>query len=211
MDLGAKPTARTTECLILLLGLCAGSAAMRSDDGAVDHLQHVQCAAAVRQHLKQQVPDARPAPATELLPHEVPFSERRRQVAPRRSGPADPDMPSSRADGCWVDARHARRAQPARARRTPTLRPSSVRGSSSASSLPRGRSRLTAGRSIVFPDITRQRNEPRARNDHFFGIRRGGLCFAFRLGQPIDGSPPRRVGVAPPKARRSQDRFVHWA
>src|SRR5208282_694165 len=91
MDLGAEPTARTAECLILLLGLFARGAAMRSDDGAVDHLQHVQCAAAVRQCLKQKVPDARLAPATELLPYGVPFAERRRQVAPRRSGPANPE------------------------------------------------------------------------------------------------------------------------
>jgi len=91
MDFCAEPTARTTECLILLLGLFAGGAAMRSDDGAVDHLQHVQCAAAVGQRLKQKVPDARLTPATELLPHRVPFAERRRQVAPRRSGPADPE------------------------------------------------------------------------------------------------------------------------
>src|SRR6202030_3568385 len=59
MDLGTEPTARTTECLILLLGLFAGGAAMRSDDGAIDHLQHVQCAVAVSQRLKQKVPDAR--------------------------------------------------------------------------------------------------------------------------------------------------------
>ena len=75
----------------LLLSLFARGAAMRSDDGAVDHLQHVQCAAAVSQRLKQKVPDARLAPATELLPHGVPFAERRRQVTPRRSGPADPE------------------------------------------------------------------------------------------------------------------------
>src|ERR1700739_2598742 len=49
MDLGAEPSARTTERLILLLGLFAGGAAMRPDDGAVDHLQHVQCATAVTQ------------------------------------------------------------------------------------------------------------------------------------------------------------------
>src|SRR5208283_1413376 len=91
MDLGAEPTARTAECLILLLGLFAGGAAMRSDDGAVDHLQHVQCAAAVSQRLKQKVPDAGLAPATELLPHGVPFAERRRQVAPWRSSPTDPE------------------------------------------------------------------------------------------------------------------------
>jgi hypothetical protein len=40
MNLGAEPTSRTTERLILLLGLCAGGAAMCPDDGAVD-----QCAA----------------------------------------------------------------------------------------------------------------------------------------------------------------------
>ena len=53
--------ARTTECLILLLGPFAGSAAMRPDDGAADHLQHVQCAAAVGQRLKRkrsQTPDS---------------------------------------------------------------------------------------------------------------------------------------------------------
>src|SRR5580692_9996634 len=91
VDLGAEPTARTAECLILLLSLFSRGAAMRSDDGAVDHLQRVQCAAAVGQRLKQKVPDARLAPATELLPHRVPSAERRRQVAPWRSGPADPE------------------------------------------------------------------------------------------------------------------------
>jgi len=40
MDFGAEPTARTAECLLLLLNLLARSATMRSDDGAVD-----QCAA----------------------------------------------------------------------------------------------------------------------------------------------------------------------
>src|ERR1700678_2093995 len=90
MDLGAEPTARAAKRLILLLSHFARCVAMRSYDGAVDHLQHVHCAAAVSQRLKQQVPDASLAPATELLPHGVPFAERRRQVAPRRSGPADP-------------------------------------------------------------------------------------------------------------------------
>ena len=52
--LGAKPTARTAEGLVLPLGLFAGGAAVCPDDGAVDHLQQVQYAAAVRQHLKQQ-------------------------------------------------------------------------------------------------------------------------------------------------------------
>jgi hypothetical protein len=33
MDLGAEPTARTAQCLILLLSLFARGAAMRSDDG----------------------------------------------------------------------------------------------------------------------------------------------------------------------------------
>src|SRR5580658_11048848 len=66
MDLCAEPSARTSECLILLLDLFARGAAMRSDDGAVDHLQHVQCTAAVSQRLKQEVPDARLAPTTEL-------------------------------------------------------------------------------------------------------------------------------------------------
>ena len=91
MDFGAEPTARTAECLLLLLTLFARSATMRAHDGAVDHLQHVQRAAAVSQRLKQQVPDASLAPATELLPHGVPFAERRRQVAPWRSGPAEPE------------------------------------------------------------------------------------------------------------------------
>src|SRR5271155_4435262 len=91
MDLGAEPTARTTECLILLLGPFAGGATMRSDDGAVDHLQHVQCAAAVGQGLKQEVPDASLAPATELLPHGAPFAEPHRQIAPWPSGSADPE------------------------------------------------------------------------------------------------------------------------
>ena len=40
MDLGAEPTARTAECLSLLLSPFAGGATMRADDGAVD-----QCAA----------------------------------------------------------------------------------------------------------------------------------------------------------------------
>src|ERR1700733_662159 len=106
VDLGAEPTARTAQCLILLLSLFARGAAMRSDDGAVDHLQHVQCAAAISQRLKQKVPDARLAPATELLPHGVPFAERRRQVTPRRSGPADPEyavQPMSMIHG-WAPA-----------------------------------------------------------------------------------------------------------
>src|ERR1700733_6579519 len=68
VDLGAEPTARTAECLVLLLSLFSRGAAMRSDDGAVDHLQHVQCAVAVSQRPKQEVPDASLAPATELLP-----------------------------------------------------------------------------------------------------------------------------------------------
>src|SRR6185437_16029775 len=91
MDFGGEPTARTAERLLLLLTLFARSATMCSDDGAIDRLQHVQCAAAVSQRLKQQVPDDSLAPATELLPHGVPFAERLRQVAPRRSGPADPE------------------------------------------------------------------------------------------------------------------------
>jgi hypothetical protein len=55
VDLGAEPTARTAECLILLLSVFSRGAAMRSHDGAVDHLHHVQCAAAVSQRLKQEV------------------------------------------------------------------------------------------------------------------------------------------------------------
>src|SRR5215469_6375082 len=41
MDFGAEATARTAECLLLLLTPLARSATMRSDDGAIDHLQHV--------------------------------------------------------------------------------------------------------------------------------------------------------------------------
>ena len=111
VDFGAEPTARTAECLILFLSLFSHGAAMRSDDGAVDHLQYVQCAAAVSQRLKQEVPGARLAPAAALLSHGVPFAEHRRQVAPRRSGPANPEyavqsvpmvlgrMPATRAGG----------------------------------------------------------------------------------------------------------------
>ena len=90
VDLGAEPVARSTERLVLHLGGCAGGAAMRPDDGAVDHLQHVQSTATCCQRLNHQVPDARLAPAAELLPHGVPLAERHRQVAPRRSGPANP-------------------------------------------------------------------------------------------------------------------------
>ena len=68
VGLGAEPTARTAERLILLLGRFARGAAVCPNNGAVDHLQHVQCTAAVRQRLKQKVPDAGLASATESLP-----------------------------------------------------------------------------------------------------------------------------------------------
>ncbi len=75
--------------------LFAGSAAMRPDRGAVDHLQHVGIAAAVRQCLQKHVPHARETPATELLVHRVPVAQHLRQVAPRSAGAADPKHPSS--------------------------------------------------------------------------------------------------------------------
>jgi hypothetical protein len=121
---------------------------------------NMSSAAAVSQRLKQKVPGVSLAPAAELLPHGVPFAEHRRQVAPRRSGPANPEYavqsvpmvlgrtPATRAGGRQQGAR-----------RSPTLRPSSVRGSQSASSLPRGWSRLIASRSIESLDAKKKRNE----------------------------------------------------
>ncbi len=73
--------------------LFAGSAAMRPDRGAVDHLQHVGIAAAVRQCLQKHVPHARETPATELLVHRVPVAQHLRQVAPWSAGAADPKHP----------------------------------------------------------------------------------------------------------------------
>ena len=72
------------------------------------------------------------------------------------------------ADGSRVGARRARRRSSGTARRSPTLRPSSVRGSQSTSSLPRGRLRLTAGRSVESPDVKKQRNESPARSYNSF-------------------------------------------
>jgi hypothetical protein len=83
-------------------------------------------------------------------------------------------------DGSWVDARHARRRWSGRARRSPTLRPSSVGGSQSASSLPRGRSRLAASRSIESLDTKRKRNESRnGSRDSFRNPPRRPLILCF--------------------------------
>lgn len=69
----------------------AGSAAMRPDDGAVDHLQHIQLTATVRQSLQQDVPDTREAPAVELPPHRIPVAKRLRKIAPGCTGAANPE------------------------------------------------------------------------------------------------------------------------
>jgi hypothetical protein len=135
---------------------------MRSDDGAVDHLQHVQCAAAVSQRLKQKIPDARLGSATELLPHGVPFAERRRQLVPRRSGPADPEyaVQSVPMVPGWTPATREGHSQQGREDR-PLFVGHQSADLSRASSLPRGRSRLTASRSIESPDARKTRNKSR--------------------------------------------------
>ena len=66
---------------------------MRPDRGAVDHLQHIELAAAIRQRLQQQVPDTGFTPAAKLPPNRIPVAQLRRQVAPRRTGPQDPEYP----------------------------------------------------------------------------------------------------------------------
>jgi hypothetical protein len=107
------------------------------------------------------------------------------------------------------DARHMRRAWSARARRSPTLRRSSVHGSSSASSLPRGRSRLTASRPIESLDEKNLRNESPDRGYDSFGIRRKVLrFFAFWSGQASSSSPQwtRRCHTAQAAIDRSDAR-----
>src|SRR5205823_1485621 len=47
----------------------------------------------IRQRLQQQVPYPGLAPAAELPPDRIPIAELRRQVAPRRTGAADPEYP----------------------------------------------------------------------------------------------------------------------
>jgi hypothetical protein len=66
---------------------------MRPNRGAVEHLQHVERAATIRQRLQQQVPYAGFTPAAELPPDRIPIAELRRQIAPRRAGAADPEDP----------------------------------------------------------------------------------------------------------------------
>ena len=68
-----------------------GGAAMRPDDGAVDHLQHVQFTATVRQSLQQDVPDTGEAPAAELPPHRIPVAKCLRKIAPGCTGAANPE------------------------------------------------------------------------------------------------------------------------
>jgi hypothetical protein len=87
------------------------------------------------------------------------------------------------ADGSWADARHASRGSSARAQRSPTLRPSSVRGSQSASSLPRGWSRLIANRSIESLDAKKKRNESQDGSyDSFRNPPRRSLILCFPIG-----------------------------
>ena len=63
---------------------------MRPDRGAVDHLQRVGIAAAVRQRLQHQVPHAGETPASKLLVHRVPVPQHLRQIAPWRTRAVDP-------------------------------------------------------------------------------------------------------------------------
>lgn len=70
----------------------AGSTAMCPDRAAVDQLQQISIAAAVsKKSLEQNVPHARRTPAAELPPYRVPVAECRRQIAPGRSTPTDPE------------------------------------------------------------------------------------------------------------------------
>jgi len=111
MDLGAEPTARTTERLIVLLGLFAGGAAMRRMMvlSIICNMSSVPPLSASAWSKRSHTPDS--LPATELLPHGVPFAERGRQVAPRRSGSADPEDAIQPVPMVLrVDAHHARRA-----------------------------------------------------------------------------------------------------
>jgi hypothetical protein len=91
MDFGGEPAARTAKCLKLNPAFLAGSAAMRSDRGAVDHLQRIQFTAAIGQPLQQDIPYARLTLATELPPDRIPVAERLRQVAPWCASVPDPE------------------------------------------------------------------------------------------------------------------------
>src|SRR6185295_16923871 len=79
-------------------------------------------------------------------------------------------------------------ASSAEGRRLPTLRRSSVRGSQSASGLSRGRSRLSAGRSMESLDAKKTRNESRGgRHDSFRNLLRHSLilCCLRSVGQLV--------------------------
>src|SRR4029077_20560143 len=112
-------------------------------------------------------------------------------------------------DGSWVDARHAGTASSAEGRRLPTLRRSSVRGSQSASSLPRGRSRLTAGRSIESLDAKKTRNESRGGSyDSFRNLPRHSLILCCRSDQLVNSSPHGQAHLTPPPPCPSPGRRV---
>src|SRR3954454_7216912 len=65
-------------------------AAVRPDDGGVDHLHHVVRGLAVHESGQDHVPDARLGPASVLSKHRVPVAELVGQVPPRRTGPRNP-------------------------------------------------------------------------------------------------------------------------
>ena len=62
---------------------------VRSDDGAVDHLNLIRQRTAVVQRVKDHLPEAGERPAPELAIDRAPFAELFLQVPPRRTGTGD--------------------------------------------------------------------------------------------------------------------------
>jgi hypothetical protein len=64
---------------------------MRADDGGVDHLHRVGNGLAVRQHFKQQIPQAGSRPSEKLPVYRAPLAKIIGQITPWGAGSSDPE------------------------------------------------------------------------------------------------------------------------
>lgn len=83
------PRERPRPCLAV--PFCAGGAAVRPDDGAVDHLDRLADALDVVQHLEQEIPQTSQGPSAEMAIDRRPLTEEIRQVAPLGTGSGNPE------------------------------------------------------------------------------------------------------------------------
>jgi len=209
-----NPPREPAERLVLFRGSFAGGTAVRPDNGAVDHLQLVQCSAAVCERLKHQVPDARFAPTAELLPHGVAFAELCWEIAPWHSRPAEPEYAVQFVPVVfwWTPATRAGRDQ-----ERSENRPLIVGHQSAEHSRPQvyqeaGQDWLQAA---LLNPLMQKSNGPNPEGDApiLFGTGRGTFrFFPFRSGRPINPSPRSHIPWQKPfRPRGCQIWFVYRA